>query len=224
MMTEEMLESIGKKTITIAGNQHRLYQAGYDKGKEEGGGSAEDYEKGVEDGKKAEYDAFWDELQGYGNRSSYSYAFWQAWWNDKNYNPKYPLVSNQAGNCFYLSKITDTKVDINFTDSVQVFRNSAIKTIRKIILSTKTSLVQWFDGCSNLENVTFEGTLETNQADFRWSTKLSKASIESVINALSTTTSGLSVTLSKTAVNNAFTTDEWTSLAGTKPNWTINLV
>lgn len=54
--------------------------------------------------------------------------------------------------------------------------------------------------------------------------KLSKASIESVINALSTTTTGLTITLSKTAVNNAFTDAEWTALEATKPNWTISLI
>lgn len=180
------------KHTTIAENQHRIYQAGYDKGVSEG--SAEDYEKGVEDGKKAEYDTFWDELQGYGNRSSYAYAFWQNWWNDKNYNPKYPLVSSTAGNCFYLSNITDTKVDINFTDSVQVFRNSAIKTIRKIILSPKTSLTQWFDGCKNLENVTFEGTFEKNGANFQYSPKLTHDSLMSFINALADKTADTSGT------------------------------
>lgn len=54
--------------------------------------------------------------------------------------------------------------------------------------------------------------------------KLSKASIESVINALSTTTTGLTVTLSQTAVNNAFTEAEWEALEATKPNWTISLI
>lgn len=54
--------------------------------------------------------------------------------------------------------------------------------------------------------------------------KLSKASIESIINALSTTTSGLTVTLSQTAINNAFTEEEWDALETTKTNWTINLI
>lgn len=64
--------------------------------------------------------------------------------------------------------------------------------------------------------------------------KLSKPSITSIINCLSTTTSGLTVTLSKTAVNNAFetsegvadgsTSQEWLNLVATKTNWTISLV
>lgn len=209
------------KYTTIAKNQHRLCQAGYDKGIAEG--SAEDYEKGVKDGKKAEYDAFWDTLQDYGKRSSYSYAFWQAWWNDENYNPKYPLVSSTAGNCFYLSNITDTKVDINFTDSVQVFRNSAIKTIRKIILSPKTTLTQWFDGCGNLENVTFEGTLEKNGANFRYSPKLTHDSLMSFINALAdktADTSGTTWSATLGATNLAKLTDAEKAIA-TGKGWTL---
>lgn len=60
--------------------------------------------------------------------------------------------------------------------------------------------------------------------DLKWASKLTKASIESIINALSTSTSGLSITLSQTAKNNAFTTSEWDSLVATKKNWTISLV
>ena len=81
----------------------------------------------------------------------------------------------------------------------------------------------WLTSCPRLENVTFEGEIAKN-FNVKWSTKLSKASIESIINALSTTTSGLTVTLSETAVNNAFTAEEWDALEATKTNWTISLV
>lgn len=81
-----------------------------------------------------------------------------------------------------------------------------------------------FNQCKKLEEVRFYGTIGSNGIDFQHSTKLSRASIESVINALSSTTSGLSVTFSKTAVNSAFTTAEWNALAATKSNWTISLV
>jgi hypothetical protein len=72
---------------------------------------------------------------------------------------------------------------------------------------------------------------------FNWSTSLSKESITSIINALSDSTSGFSVTFSKQAVDNAFgyviddyewfdgtNSAEWKALVATKPNWTINLV
>jgi hypothetical protein len=87
-----------------------------------------------------------------------------------------------------------------------------------------------FNNMTMLETLIFEdgSTIGGNGFNVQWSTKLSKASITSVVNALSSTTSGLSVTFSKTAVNNAFsggsTGAEWTALANTKSNWTINLV
>ena len=82
-----------------------------------------------------------------------------------------------------------------------------------------------FDGTVNLENIIIEsGTIGQNGFSVKDCTKLSKASITSIVNALSPSTSGLTVTLSKTAVNNAFTDTEWDALEGTKTNWTITLV
>ena len=60
--------------------------------------------------------------------------------------------------------------------------------------------------------------------DIKNLTLISKDNIINIINCLSTTTSGLTVTLSQTAVNNAFTTEEWEALEATKSNWTISLV
>lgn len=80
------------------------------------------------------------------------------------------------------------------------------------------------NGNTNLEEIRFEGVIGQNGLDLHWSKKLSKASIESIINHLSTTTSGLTVTLSQEAVNNAFTAEEWAALIATRTNWTISLV
>lgn len=91
-----------------------------------------------------------------------------------------------------------------------------------------------FSGCTALENVTFDGVIFDNGLDLKNSTKLSKNSIISAINALSSSTSGLTVTFSKTAVNKAFETatganngsssSQWATLIATKSNWTISLV
>lgn len=107
-------------------------------------------------------------------------------------------------------------------------------TIDKIIVTeNSTSFNQMFNLCPSLINVTFEGVIAKNGLNLSWSTKLSRASIESIINTLSATTSGLSITLSKTAVNTAFetteglndgsTSAEWLALIATKNNWTISL-
>ena len=104
---------------------------------------------------------------------------------------------------------------------------SNLVTIEEIIIPDNvTSLNNTFGYCYNLQNIKVSGVIPV-AVSFQWSTKLSKVSITSIINALSSTTSGLTVTLSKTAVTNAFgstTATEWTTLIATKSNWTISLV
>ena len=90
-------------------------------------------------------------------------------------------------------------------------------------------------GCAReYEYIGFEGTIGKGGLDLHWSTKLNKESLTSIINALSSDTTGLSITLSLTAVNNAFetsegaadgsTSTEWINLIGDKSNWSISLL
>ena len=91
-----------------------------------------------------------------------------------------------------------------------------------------------FTGCIALKEIQIVGTIKLS-LDFQDSTLLSKESIKSIVNALSQTTSGLTITFSKTAVNNAFginvddpTTypegSEYYILRNSKSNWTFNYV
>ena len=109
------------------------------------------------------------------------------------------------------------------------------KTVDLLKLSaTKGAYNTTFSNWSYLENITIDGSINCGGANFSSSTKLTKASITSIINALSSTTSGLAITFSKTAVNKAFettagagdgsTSAEWQSLIAPKSNWTINLL
>lgn len=114
-----------------------------------------------------------------------------------------------------------------------------LHTIAKIGVDENTRFTSAFNQASALENLTIEGTIGQNGLNLQWSTKLSKASILSVLNALSPTTSGLTVTLSLAAVNKAFETSEgandgsdsqeflvWTEEGpeyGYRNNWTIAL-
>ena len=104
------------------------------------------------------------------------------------------------------------------------FLGSKVVTIEKIMLSEKTNVnSNVFTDCKNLENMIIEGTIACTGFDTHWSTKLSRDSITSIVNALSSTTSGMTVKFSQTAVNAAFTNDEWATLIATKPNWTFTL-
>lgn len=98
--------------------------------------------------------------------------------------------------------------------------------IAKIILTTGRNgqFNNTFGGCSALVEVRFEGEINSNGLNLSASKSLSRASIENIVSCLSTTTSGLSITLSKAAVNAAFTDAEWAALVAIRNNWTINLI
>lgn len=203
---------------------------------------------GKDTGGRGFYDEFWDEFQGNGTRGVYLYAFSMATqlygWNDTIYNPKYPIIAD-AGygvqECFRGNKvITDTKVPIidkvgNIYSTFNGCNN--LKRVESLTLEVPvTKANNAFFDCIELEeiNVICNGGSFAADLSLRYSTKLSRASITSIVNALSATTSGLSVTLSKTAVDTAFettagagdgsTSAEWNALISTKSNWTISLV
>lgn len=265
-------EKVGYSNGYTEGETKGIEQ-GYANGKADG--YADGYEignsNGVEQGKQAEYDAFWDTYQLNGDRSSYAYLFAGAGWNETTFKPKYDIKPKNAQYMFRYSNINADLVEIlekqgvvldisgitntdrtfadckfvrlgvldfsNVTAINTTFANtSTLVTIDKIILKDDGSntFSTVFTNLSALENITFEGVIGKGGINFQWSNKISRASIESIINALSTTTSGLTVTLSKTGVNKAIklvepdddstTSGWWAWLIGTKPNWTISLV
>jgi hypothetical protein len=180
-----------------------------------------------EQGKQAEYDRFWDEYQNSGSRQEYNNAFRNSMWNDETYKPKYDITGIKGFAAAYAtSQITDTKVSITASTLNQGFQNcTKLVTIRTLTLANfNGNFTNAFQNCSALESIIFAGVIGQNGLNLQWSTKLSHDSIVNIINCLSTATSGLSVTLSKTAVENAFTDEEWTKLEQTRPNWTIVLV
>lgn len=139
------------------------------------------------------------------------------------------FVSNtaEAYYTFFFSYITHIPdfCGVELTNCENAFLNCFhLVSIDKIKSAETCSFAGAFINCRSLENVTIEGVIGRNGLNMKDCVKLSKASIESIINCLSTTTSGLTVTLSKTAVNNAFTADEWEALIATRTNWTISLV
>ena len=97
-----------------------------------------------------------------------------------------------------------------------------------------------FTGCTALENIKVRGIINWN-VSFKDSTKLTRESIESIVNHLSDEQTGATLTLSEAAVDTAFSggisapdpstttengsaTVDWFDLYMSKPNWTITLV
>lgn len=160
------------------------------------------YEKGVEEGKKAENDAFWDYYQ---NTTQYLYAFSHRW-NDDIYKPKKDIQlvgSNCCSGMFYYSKITDTKVKITFMvagnglSSAIGFMNNAteMRTIREIVFNSSTTFNNTtFQNCTKLETMNVGGTIGQNGLNLQWSTLLTHDSLMSIINALADKTADTSGT------------------------------
>jgi hypothetical protein len=260
--------TIADKILRAKDDYDAVYEAGYEKGKTEGGDSEEAYNEGFEAGKKAEYDTFWDIIQQGGKRDQYANAF--SRWGGEYIRPKYKVVpkhdqgaQQMFSGCPNLKKIEKAYFDMSqkaqgpnnnsgyyymFASCVKLeeiediglqaapivataanvyasaFSNCyVLRTIEKIRSDENTQYPSAFASCRGLQNVTFEGVIGQN-IDFKDSSRLSKASIENIIGCLSDTASGKKLTLSNTAVEAAFSADEWDALEATKTNWTISLV
>ena len=214
-------------------------------------------------GKKSQYDEFWDYYQENGYRKTYYHAFAGIGWNEITYKPKYPIVpvgtvdflfayskikklgdldlSKAAGElnqmirqCSELEEIGEITINNSVTKlSTSFYSNSSLKTIKKLKFGTISTFTNTFVGNGKLVNIILDGTIAGN-ISFQ-SSPLSKASIESVVNALSASKSGLTVTFLKDAINTAFGIDiddeetypegsEYYTLRNTKSNWTFNYV
>jgi hypothetical protein len=142
---------------------------------------------------------------------------------------KATVLSNAFAYCGAIIKELPTIDCTGLTASTQVFRDGydGLSTIEKVIVNENTTFDRWFY-YTNIKNITFEGVIGQN-LDISYKEQNSKKSwlsadsIRNIIEHLSDTASGKTLTLSNTAVNNAFTTDAWNALIATKSNWTITL-
>lgn len=184
---------------------------------------------GKDTGGRGFYDKFWDDYQQNGERVEYDYAFSGRAWSDETYSKvKYGFgkPTSCTGMYRFSRQISDTIQELdceNIRELNNVYADSRLRKIRVRVYETNRYSLA-FLGTSYLEELEIYGTIGQNGFNVQWSTLLDKASITRIINALSATTSGLTVTLSKTAVNNAFTDAEWNALIAPKSNWTISLV
>lgn len=137
---------------------------------------------------------------------------------------KVTIPTQLCGFCYSLTTLPKIDLSSATTNAGTFADDGKLKTIEELVVSANTPFHSTtFRNCTSLENMIVTGTIGQSNFDVHWSTKLSKASIESIINSLSSTTSGLTVTISKTAKEAAFTDAEWATLIATKSNWTISL-
>jgi hypothetical protein len=209
--------SIAEKLSTIAENEQKIYDAG----------------------RQAERVEIWENIQRNGARKAYTYGFAGGSWKDTTYFPIYDIVcdgTNAANHMFlYNDGVTDVKVTVILKNTVTTnsFASSGIKRIPLIKLVGNVRLNTAFDGASVLEYIRFaipedypDENLSRiqNDVNFKDSKLLDRGSIENIVGCLSKTVTGKTLTVSNTAVTNAFTEDEWEALIAPYNNWTISRV
>lgn len=233
--------SIAENSLRLKQDFDDVYEAGYEKGKSEGGDTEQAYNEGFEAGYNNGADAtrkiLWDGIQNKGYAANYYYAFAYNRFDDSNFNPPYKIKStdtNTGTQCIFYNNtvITDTKVEIIAAKNAGncFYGMSNCHTIRKFTVNEKTTFAGTFTKATSLVNIEIGGTIGQN-FNIQGSTKLSKESIASIITSLSETKSGVTLTLPEQAVNNMtypFTYKEviynsWEELIATKSNWTISL-
>lgn len=115
-------------------------------------------------------------------------------------------------------------ISCGISDTYLFAYSSTLTTIKRLIVKNDgtQNFTGWFTSCSSLSNIVIEGVIGQN-FDIKDS-PLTKESIESIVNALSTASTGKTVSFKKSAKESAFTEDEWNALISTKQNWTFSLV
>lgn len=133
--------AIADKLTQIAENEYKVYDAGKEKG----------YADGFEEGKKAEYDAFWDAFTRNGDRTNYQYAFY--YWGNEYLHPNRKIIPtfNSSGYLtFAYAKFK--KIEAQYIDFSQ----------KPIGTRFNQSYYYTCSNCSNLEEIEDIGF----QADF----------------------------------------------------------
>jgi len=105
------------------------------------------YDEGVADGKKAEYDRFWDVIQQNGERTNYINMFSNRGWTRETFKPKYaicPQSANAIFNTFGTGDLIDLRQScvLDFSNCEQAsnaFHSSNILAVGVIDLKTTVS-------------------------------------------------------------------------------------
>lgn len=118
---------------------------------------AENVPKVYEAGKKAEWNAFWDEFQNYGTRTKYEYGFAGNGWNNNSLKPKYKTIKPTTA--LYMFTTSAANIDLtevmdldmsNCTEADRIFASSLFTRIGVVNLSRTTNVNYIFNNCKEL--------------------------------------------------------------------------
>lgn len=190
--------SISEKLTTIAENQEKVYDAGYEKANRD----------------------FWDYVTQKGKRKVYEQAF--SYWDCEYIHPPYKIIpdktsrilsmfnanpslkkvekeyfdlseakydwSNYIGyrmfyNCPNLEIIEDINILAGKYDNTFAYCPN-LKTIEILRVEERSTFYATFFQCYNLQDLTIDGVIGQNGFNVQWSTNLTPVSLRSIIDAL----------------------------------------
>lgn len=167
------------KPSSFAEKQVDVYNAGYAKGKAEGGTG--DW-----------YNTFWDTFQDGGKRTDYTQAFKNGWSND-NFSPKYPIQPKYANQICMYAKFTDYE-KLKLFDFSQCTGScneafavcSKVKIFPPFDFSKASTITGCFQHCYDVEEIekiilNNDGTTQTNDVAFGFCRNLKEIRFEGVI-------------------------------------------
>ena len=236
--------SIANKLLTIAENIPRVYNSGVTEG----------YREGAKYQHKSFWDNYQDYGKRNDYTNAFSGTGWTNETFKPNHDMKpfgtYMMFKNSKieGDLVDILNKLNVTLDFSICDSFQytfqntkftrvgyikatrvrlvdTFQNSALlETIDGLELATfsEDHTSNTFSGCTALKNLTIYGTLGNsfNVKDC----PLTRVSIDSIFDHLSTTATGKTLTLNENAVKSAYTDEEWATRIAPFSNWTITLV
>ena len=107
---------VGEDEMTPEDMMHTKIPAVYHKGASDG--IEQGRKEGIDEGKQAEYDRFWDNYQDNGNREHYTYAFSGLGWKKEIFKPKYDIIPSICGSMFYRTNMKIDMVDLLETQRI----------------------------------------------------------------------------------------------------------
>jgi hypothetical protein len=146
-------------------------------------------------GMQTEYDRFWDIVQNYGEATIYyQYRFFE--FPEELFKPKYDFIfspsnSYSANATFRGINAKDIQKNCDFTKMTAVglyytfYQTPALVNARTLKVNENVKYNNSFIGCTNLEEVRFDGSIGQNGLSFANSPKLSVESLRSILTALS---------------------------------------
>ena len=152
-----MQESTSKKLQEIAENIPKAYEAG------------------IAEGKKAEYDAFWDTFQQNGDRDNYYRCFYGEGWTNENLKPKYDIVPDKKSN--------NTSSGTNMFTNMSKFYGSLKDVFDRRGVKLDTSYIRepsgMFDGATNVTEVPHIdiSSSRTNASALFYGTSITKVTV-----------------------------------------------